>query len=334
MNTLYITVPRPESMCTRGRNRRGLGEICLFINENMADGIEIIEKHSSGFLWVKLCKKYFRLTSDLYICFCCIPPKESVYFKNVDVDLYDVLESGIRKYADFGKISVIGDLNARTGVLDDRLVSCEGLDRYIHCIDGSDISENNVYCNICRRHSLDTKTDSAGVRLIQICKDSELGIVNGRKGQDNGIGHFTFQDVQGRSVIDYALLASDFFDYVSDFVVYEMTSFSDHTPIELKITTNVKPDDAYGNIKVEKLLWDKSNVICFRDVLSDNLVDLDLLVDRIVNGNLSIDYGVSNFCAILYNKAFEVFGQSKIIHNGRCYTQRKKIAVRGLIMTV
>ena len=84
-----------------------------------------------------------------------------------------------------------------------------------------------------------------------------------------------------------------------------------------------KPDDAYGNIKVEKLLWDKSNVICFRDVLSDNLVDLDLLVDRIVNENLSIDDGVSNFGAILYNKAYEVFGQLKIIHNGRSCTQRK-----------
>ena len=84
-----------------------------------------------------------------------------------------------------------------------------------------------------------------------------------------------------------------------------------------------KPDDAYRNIKVEKLLRDKSNVSCFRDVLSDNLVDLDLLVDRIVNENLSIDDGVSNFGAILYNKAYEVFGQLKIIHNGRSCTQRK-----------
>lgn len=70
---------------------------------------------------MKICKQYFGFTSDLYTYFCNIPTKESVYFKNVDVDLYDLLESGIRKYADLGKIAVLGDLNAHTGVLDDRM---------------------------------------------------------------------------------------------------------------------------------------------------------------------------------------------------------------------
>ena len=36
-------------------------------------------------------------------------------------------------------------------------------------------------------------------------------------------------------------------------------------------------------------------------ILSNNLIDIDLLVDRILNGNLSIDDGVSNFRALLYN---------------------------------
>lgn len=53
------------------------------------------------------------------------------------------------------------------------------------------------------------KTDSVGVRLIQICKDSELFI-----------GHFTFQAAQGSSLIDYALIAPEILEYVSDFVVY------------------------------------------------------------------------------------------------------------------
>ena len=120
--------------------------ICFFINDLIADGIQIIERNSSGLLWVKMSKQYFGLSYDLYACFCYIPvpQKESVYFKTVDIDFYDVLENGIRKYADLGKTAVLGDLNARTGVLDHKVALCEGLDKYIHCMDGSDISENSV----------------------------------------------------------------------------------------------------------------------------------------------------------------------------------------------
>ena len=41
-----ISVPRPESLRLKGRGRRGHGGICLFINNSIADGIEIIERNS------------------------------------------------------------------------------------------------------------------------------------------------------------------------------------------------------------------------------------------------------------------------------------------------
>ncbi|MEW8547168.1 MAG: endonuclease/exonuclease/phosphatase family protein, partial [Candidatus Thiodiazotropha sp.] len=164
-----ICVPRPESLKIRGKGRRGHGGICLFVRESLSKGIEVIETDPAGFIWVKFCKDFFSLTFDLYNCFCYIPPKESIYFKNVDIDLYDVLENGIRKYSDLGKIAVYGDLNARTGVLDDRVISGHGLDKYIHCLEGAEFAEDSVG-NIGRRFSLDMKTDSSGLRLIQLCK--------------------------------------------------------------------------------------------------------------------------------------------------------------------
>ena len=130
-----ITVPRPESMLIRGRGKRGHGGICLFVRHTctFCTGVEIIERQTSGFLWVKLCKTFFGFQDDIFVCFCYIPPKNSVYYQNVDVNLFDVLERNIRHYSDYGKIMVIGDLNARTGLSSDHSESCNCVIDYVIC---------------------------------------------------------------------------------------------------------------------------------------------------------------------------------------------------------
>ena len=128
-------------MNLRGRGKRGHGGICLYICNDILEGVTVVEKLSEGFLWVKLEQKFFSIHDDLYICFCYIPPKDSIYFKNVDFDLFDLLERKIRHYSDFGRVAVIGDLNARTASLYDEPVSCEGIERYIESLSGLNISE-------------------------------------------------------------------------------------------------------------------------------------------------------------------------------------------------
>ena len=107
----------------------------------------MVDTNPAGFLWVKLCKKYFNFENDMFICFRYIPPKDSVYFKNVDTNLFDILEIDIRHYADFGKVAVIGDLNARTGLSSDQFENCENLDRYIPCLHGADLNTANKPLN-------------------------------------------------------------------------------------------------------------------------------------------------------------------------------------------
>ena len=70
-------------------------------------------------------------------------------------------------------------------------------------------------------------------------------------GQDKDVGHFTFQGTQGRSVIDYVLLALDFIENISDFVVNDITSFSDHTPVELSFKANYQAADIDKKLKLK-----------------------------------------------------------------------------------
>ena len=62
-------------------SKRGHGGICLFIRQALSKGITILEKGSRGFIWVKLCKNYFGLDSDICICFSYIPQKNLCIFK-------------------------------------------------------------------------------------------------------------------------------------------------------------------------------------------------------------------------------------------------------------
>ena len=89
---------------------------------------------------------------------------------------------------------------------------------------------------------------------------------------------------------------------ISDFVVYDITSFSDHTPVEISFKANFKSTSIDEKIEVEKLIWNSCDISQFGELLSRDLVDIDLLVDIILNDNMSIDDGVSSFGAIQYNK--------------------------------
>ena len=292
------------------------------MSDTIYDGIEILDKIPQGLLWVKLKKDFFCMEADLFICFCYIPPKDSIYFKYVETDFFDMLENGIRHYSDCGKVSVIGDLNARTGLLSDEPVDCEGIDRYIDSINGAELNESQNY-DIGRRYSLDLKSDSSGLRLLNICKEASLRIVNGRLGLDKQQGNFTYQSVLGKSVIDYVLLQPEMFDNVMHFAVHGIYTFSDHAPLQISFNIKKNPQVNSQNKTIHKLVWDRNRINCFRDSLSDNLVEIDLLVDRIENGNLNINDGVEIFGTILYNSADQVFGKNVMVKSGQSSSTRK-----------
>ena len=127
----------------------------------------------------------------------------------------------------------------------------------------------------------------------------------------------------GKSVIDYVLLQPECFENVTEFIVHDIFTFSDHAPLQLslKLKRNVFTESEIR--KIHKIVWDKAKSDCFRNSLSDSLVDLDLLVDRIVNGNLDIDDGVENFGAVLYNNANKVFGKNITVKTGQSCSSRK-----------
>ena len=66
-----------------------------------------------------------------------------------------------------------------------------------------DVFENEQFME---RISKDTTVNSFGNRLLHICKETELRIVNGRLHNDECIGNYTrYYNNKGSSVVDYLL---------------------------------------------------------------------------------------------------------------------------------
>ena len=176
-------------------------------------------QHSNNSLWCKLSKYVFGYTNDTYICGLYIPPHNSSHFNS---DIFDQLQTDVTNYATKGFILLLGDFNARTGNYTDT-VSKDGNDNI-----KNDRSEVSLLQPI--RNSFDNVLNNHGKRLLQICKNCDLKILNGRTNGDT-LGRPTYHGRNGISVVDYIICDQNIFPDIDHFVIKQPSYLSDHSQI-------------------------------------------------------------------------------------------------------
>ena len=114
-------------------------------------------------------------------------------------------------------------MNARTAVLCDYIVADPLIADFMD-FDQSTLNffnQANILCSINinkERISQDSKTNTNGYKLIDICRNNNLFILNGRFGKDKRLGKFTFRE---QSLIDYTLCSFESLKLLIDFEVTE-----------------------------------------------------------------------------------------------------------------
>ena len=131
-------------------------------------------------LWCRISKNLLSTNTDLFICGIYIAPEKSNYF---DKDIFEQLENDITYFNSKGNTMILGDFNARTKTLAD-FVSKEG-NQFIN-----DVSETSWHPKI--RQNFDTNNNH-GKHLINICKSTDMRILNGRTRGDS-LGRPTFHE--------------------------------------------------------------------------------------------------------------------------------------------
>ena len=273
-----------SSTSKTGKCGRNSGGLALLHKLKFKDWISI-EKESPNFLWFKISNEYTKTAKDIYVCGTYIPPYNSNYFHP---DLFEEFENDIEKFSSLGPILIMGDFNSRTGKYSDNV-----------CQEGNTIITNDQSefssCAI-QRNSFDNELNNHGKKLLEICRSADLKILNGRISGDS-LGRPTFHGKSGVSVIDYAICDQDLFRYITNFIVREPSSLSDHSPITTWLNINTVSDQmTTPNINdtlirlPKQFIWESDSSQKFRATLQSRDIQRmihDFLLDSTPLGNIN-----------------------------------------------
>ncbi len=258
----YVAIHREK----RGRAKRASGGIVVYFRSELANFVSLERSTEDCVLWVKIDKDAFNSETDLLLCTCYVLPagsrRQHISCNVFDQVFDDVIELG--NAYDNSIIIVAGDLNARTSEQTDNVASND------HDIDYLPVPDENEDI-ISERVSKDKKpVNSNGTNLLNLCKYTDLRILNGRVGADKGVGDYTCITPAGSSVVDYALCKSGQFDKIADFEVMSPSIYSDHCPIRihLKLSCHVPEALNRNTATQKKYMWKADKAAQFVDALS------------------------------------------------------------------
>ena len=150
-----------------------------------------------------------------------------------DISIFDQIENSIvyiiSQNSNAG-ICFLGDFNARTGVLSDRIETTntkyEDENVMLDNDDTSCITSESGRV----RSNCDKTINQMGRRLINMCRSLNLHMLNGRYGADNEIGKPTCKN---SSTVDYVIISEKLNEIISDFYILEFDgTLSDiHCPV-------------------------------------------------------------------------------------------------------
>jgi len=217
---------------------------------------------------MELSKSILGLERNLYICAIYIPPENSSYSqknKGNHEDALMQLNSDIMEYSQKGYILVAGDLNARTGILNDFI---------INDTDKFQLSQQpyHVDAQVCKRRSQDSTISSRGKELIDLCIGNHLRILNGRKIGDSE-GYFTCHKKKGSSTVDYMIVSEELFSRIHYFHVHPLIgTLSDHCKLSCFLRVQLHMHNVKGTNQLidspMQFKWEKNSVIAFQSALA------------------------------------------------------------------
>ncbi len=294
------SLPSQEEKKKAGRYSGG---ITVLVKSHLRGGVKIAHC-AEGFLWIKLCKTFFHLPKDLYMCGVYIPPYNSSKEILAKTDYFHEFLRMTNEFLGLGNVLIAGDMNSRIGCDSDDLPNSS-----IAILE--DIIPS--FCNtppVPKRSSCDRTMNQYGRKMNRLCLDLGLTVVNGRVPGDL-LGNFTCFTSRGRSVVDLVLSDSHLFRNVQHLKVLPPEYTSVHCPISTMIHCPIEFEQQTSGEEFPlnpKIIWDSSKVSVLRKSLLSppgkaTLLNLTTSVTKPDSDSGNVDESVREFGKFLVGEA-------------------------------
>ena len=222
------------------RNDSNSGGVCIGIRKSIAAGTsEVSTNLCEDMVIVKFKAHFFHFDKDINLVNVYNSPANGSFKKRRQLtndEPTTTLEHVSDYLADIPAsedIVLLGDFNARTGILSDILSDCslkEGPNNLEECL-------HSYSGNIPTRNNNDRTLNSNGRPFIELLQTSGLVILNGRTIGDI-FGAPTCIQRNGVSTVDYICTSPDLLSNVRFFRVGALNQYSDHKPLSMGLSIN------------------------------------------------------------------------------------------------
>ena len=222
------------------RKNSNSGGVCIGIRKSLAAGVrEVCSNVCEDIVIVKLKANYFNLEKDINLVNVYNSPAHGSYkkrrkqYEESEVTTFEHLSECLAKIPSSEDIALLGDMNARTGTLEDTLTASSFTD----CNNILEEPFNDGISRIPVRNNSDLTLNSNGKPFIELVQTSGLVILNGRSIGDI-FGKPTCIHRNGVSVVDYVCTSIGLLNKVRYLKVGPLCQYSDHRPLSVALTIN------------------------------------------------------------------------------------------------
>ena len=233
----YTIISQPRSF-QHSAARRPSGGVAAFVKSNIAPLITLHpELSNESTLWIKY--QDVIGTQPTFIGVCYAPPKSSsTYIHSSAIDPFDAMAvSFAALQGTGGRILFAGDLNARTGML---LDTEDPEEENEHALTAQGSIQALSTHKLRPRANMDKAINVFGRKLVRLCRETGMYILNGRVEGDLDGRH----TCQGSSTVDYFITSSNSFAQARSLKVLSDIPDSDHSPVCLSWEMNHSPLEA------------------------------------------------------------------------------------------
>ena len=222
-NFEYFALHRKDK---KKNSKRNSGGILIYIRDKYVTKDTLVYTSEDDILWIKISKSVLSLQDDLFICLCYVTPDDSSRQSLIETNVFDRLLDSVvcieNKSQNACNLLICGNFNSRTSTNSDFVSDDDS--HHMSMLPEEYISDSYMQrCSQDQGH-----VNNNGLLLLEFCKQTGVRIMNGRVGNDMGVGRYTFVGHRGCSVVDYVLATQELFNFVSEFEVQDPNILSDH----------------------------------------------------------------------------------------------------------